>query len=561
MADAQDSKSCGGNLVWVQVPPPAFDVNSLENSKEFFCKFGCIYLRWEMYQIGICDDGKNTCAFIEDVVLKYGKKRNVKMDIQVWNSGEELCAYLETGKQLDILYLDIELFEVSGIDAGIFIRKQMENHTMQIIYISGKQSYAQQLFKVQPMDFLVKPIEEEKIEETLALALKIVGLCVFFAGIVIPQILLIAFRRRLFDEPDERKIHQCVVPRLGGMAFKPVVFFSFVLLLAVNVSTGHDELLKEIGAEALPLAYAFCAIIMLYLVGIADDLIGVRYRAKFFIQIVCGIMLVAGGVELSDLHGMLFIHSMPSWISIPLTVFVTVFIINAINLIDGIDGLASGLCSIAFLFYGMTFIWFHQYLYAMLAFATLGVLIPFYYYKEIYIETERIIIRNFKQKDAEGLLEYLSHPRVNCFAGDRLCSREAAWAYMQYSPKDMLRYAVSLKKDDFIIGDVFALRENEDTYNVGWHFNKRFEGKGFACEAAAGLLDYLFREAGARRIYGFVEDDNIRSKRLCERLGMRREGCFKEFVTFVNNPDGSPKYEDTCVYAILEKEWNTIRQW
>ena len=168
-------------------------------------------------------------------------------------------------------------------------------------------------------------------------------------------------------------------------------------------------------------------------------------------------------------------------------------------------------------------------------------------YKEIYIETERIIIRNFKQKDAEGLLEYLSHPRVNCFAGDRLCSREAAWAYMQYSPKDMLRYAVSLKKDDFIIGDVFALRENEDTYNVGWHFNKRFEGKGFACEAAAGLLDYLFREAGARRIYGFVEDDNIRSKRLCERLGMRREGCFKEFVTFVNNPDGSPKYEDTCV--------------
>ena len=62
-------------------------------------------------------------------------------------------------------------------------------------------------------------------------------------------------------------------------------------------------------------------------------------------------------------------------------------------------------------------------------------------------------------------------------------------------------------------------------------------------------------------IYGFVEDDNIRSKRLCERLGMRREGCFKEFVTFVNNPDGSPKYEDTCVYAILEKEWNTIRQW
>lgn len=210
--------------------------------------------------------------------------------------------------------------------------------------------------------------------------LSVFFLCIFFAGIVIPQILLIAFRRRLFDEPNERKIHHCVVPRLGGIAFKPVVFFSFALLLAVNVSAGHYELLNAIGMETQPLTYAFCAILMLYLVGIADDLIGVRYRAKFFIQIVCGVMLIAGGVSLSDLHGMFFIHRLPEWASIPLTIFATVFIINAINLIDGIDGLASGLCSIAFLFYGLTFVHFHQYIYAMLSFATLGVLIPFYYY-------------------------------------------------------------------------------------------------------------------------------------------------------------------------------------
>lgn len=205
-------------------------------------------------------------------------------------------------------------------------------------------------------------------------------LCVFLAGIVIPQILLIAFRRRLFDVPDERKIHHGVVPRLGGMAFKPVVFFSFGLILSINVSMGHYELLREIGAEALPLAYAFCAIIMLYLIGIADDLIGVRYRAKFFMQIVCGVMLVAAGVGLSDLHGLMFLHTLPIWLTIPVTIFLTVFIINAINLIDGIDGLASGLCSIAFMFYGFTFIHLEQYVYAMLSFATLGVLIPFFYY-------------------------------------------------------------------------------------------------------------------------------------------------------------------------------------
>lgn len=134
------------------------------------------------------------------------------------------------------------------------------------------------------------------------------------------------------------------------------------------------------------------------------------------------------------------------------------------------------------------------------------------------------------------------------------------WLIYPIRLKDMLRYAVCLKEDDFIIGDVFALREYTDTFSVGWHFNQRFEGKGLAYEAATGLLDYLFHDSGARRIYGFVEDDNLRSKRLCERLGMRHEGCMKEFISFVCHPDGAPRYEDTCIYAILNKEWKSNRQ-
>lgn len=176
--------------------------------------------------------------------------------------------------------------------------------------------------------------------------------------------------------------------------------------------------------------------------------------------------------------------------------------------------------------------------------------------KEIRIETERIIIRKFKPEDSIGLLEYLSRPRVNCFVGERLDSEAAAMAYMENTPDGMLRYAVSLKETDFLIGEVFAVQEESDTYNVGWHFNARFEGKGLACEAATAFVDYLFREAAARRIYGYVEQDNVRSQRLCERLGMRREGCFVEFVSFVENPDGTPRYENTYVYAVLRREWN-----
>lgn len=204
--------------------------------------------------------------------------------------------------------------------------------------------------------------------------------CVLSAGVLIPQILLISFRRNLFDEPDERKIHQSAVPRLGGIAFKPVVFFSVALLLGVSQLLGYGDMLTGVISESRPLAFGFCTIMVLYLVGMADDLIGIRYRAKFVVQIACGLMVIAGGLWLDNLHGLFLIYNIPAWIGWPVTILAVVFIINAINLIDGIDGLASGLCGVAMLFYGVIFILAHEYIYAMLAFATLGVLVPFFYY-------------------------------------------------------------------------------------------------------------------------------------------------------------------------------------
>lgn len=205
-------------------------------------------------------------------------------------------------------------------------------------------------------------------------------LCVLFSGIVIPQILLIAFRKNLFDMPDERKIHKAVVPRLGGIAFKPVVFFSIALLLGINMAFGDTEMLAALHKEAKALAFGFCTIMLLYLTGMADDLVGIRYRAKFVIQILCGIMLVAGGFWLDNLQGVFGLYSIPAWLGYPLTILIVVFIINAINLIDGIDGLASGLCCVAMVSYGVTFYIYGEYVYSIMAFAVLGVLLPFFYY-------------------------------------------------------------------------------------------------------------------------------------------------------------------------------------
>lgn len=205
-------------------------------------------------------------------------------------------------------------------------------------------------------------------------------LCVFSAGVLIPQILLISFRRKLFDVPDGRKIHKGLIPRLGGIAFKPVVFFSIALALGVCRLLGFDCIQDALDTESLPLSFGFCAIMLLYLVGVADDLIGIRYRAKFVVHIACGLMAIAGGLCVHNLYGLLSIEALPEWLGWVVTVFAVVFVINAANLIDGIDGLASGLFGAASLFYGIILFMTREYIYSMLAFATLGVLIPFFYY-------------------------------------------------------------------------------------------------------------------------------------------------------------------------------------
>lgn len=115
--------------------------------------------------------------------------------------------------------------------------------------------------------------------------------------------------------------------------------------------------------------------------------------------------------------------------------------------------------------------------------------------------------------------------------------------------------AVCLKSTNQLIGDLFATRENDhDTFSVGWNFNAKFGGAGLATEAAQALFEYLFAEKDARRLFAYVEEDNVASQRLCEKLGMRHEGTFKEFVSFENDSHGRPLFVNTRQYAILRKK-------
>lgn len=182
------------------------------------------------------------------------------------------------------------------------------------------------------------------------------------------------------------------------------------------------------------------------------------------------------------------------------------------------------------------------------------------------IETERLILRPFLVSDAADVFEYLHRPAVNCFACMALKTLEDASAEMLNRVDETEYYfAITLKENGKVIGEIDAYPETgephadestpKDTFSPCWMLNSQYQGQGYAYEAAHAFFDYLFREKGARRIYAYTEDYNLPSQHLCEKLGMRREGMFMEFVSFVDNPDGTPRYENTCQYAILKKEW------
>lgn len=200
------------------------------------------------------------------------------------------------------------------------------------------------------------------------------------ARLILPRILMISLRKKLFDMPGERKIHKRAIPRLGGVSFFPTILLSCCAVLAIRTLTGYGISFMHSTYILPECLFLVCGMVLLYLTGIADDLMGVRYRQKFIIQLICACFFPIAGLWINDLYGLFGVYSLPAWIGMPFTVIVVIFITNAINLIDGIDGLASGLSSVALLVLGCLFAEKSLWAYSMLAFSTFGVLVPFFYY-------------------------------------------------------------------------------------------------------------------------------------------------------------------------------------
>ncbi|WP_163717867.1 glycosyltransferase family 4 protein [Mangrovibacterium lignilyticum] len=161
--------------------------------------------------------------------------------------------------------------------------------------------------------------------------------------ITIPPIIKVSKEKNLFDEPNHRKLNKIVIPNLGGVAIFIGATLSSILFFPIAIP--HN------------IQYLFAGMVLMLFVGLKDDIIGSSPRNKLFMQILAAVVLVSlGSLHIDNLSNLFFITHIPIWISIPISLFFYLFIINAMNLVDGIDGLAAG---ISILFLVITGLWFY----------------------------------------------------------------------------------------------------------------------------------------------------------------------------------------------------------
>ncbi len=172
------------------------------------------------------------------------------------------------------------------------------------------------------------------------------------------------------------------------------------------------------------------------------------------------------------------------------------------------------------------------------------------------IETERLVLRKFRPEDWKDLYEYLSDENVVKFEPydthtEEQCIQEAA-----NRAGNEAFWAVTLKENQKLIGNLYFKKQEFDTWEIGYVFNAAYQGRGYATEGARAIMDYAFRQLNARRIIAGCNTDNDASWKLLERLHMRREGHYRKLRYFKVDADNNPIWIDAYAYAILKEEWN-----
>jgi len=126
-----------------------------------------------MFRIAVCDDEPTMVADMERMLTRFKEKHKLDLTIVVFLSGEELCRTLESGEVFHLLYLDVCMKLLDGIEVSRKIREEYLDESLQIVYVSSSQSHTMQMFENRPMNFLPKPVSEKAVERTLLKALSL----------------------------------------------------------------------------------------------------------------------------------------------------------------------------------------------------------------------------------------------------------------------------------------------------------------------------------------------------------------------------------------------------
>lgn len=175
------------------------------------------------------------------------------------------------------------------------------------------------------------------------------------------------------------------------------------------------------------------------------------------------------------------------------------------------------------------------------------------------IQTERLIIRRFKSDDWKDLYAYLSDPDVVCYEPYDVFSEEACKDEAARRAKDDSFWAVCLKENGRLIGNIYLDKQEFDTWELGFVFHGDYQGHGYAAESAHVLIDEAIENRHLRRLIAMCNPENTKSWRLLERLGMRREGHLIQNVFFKTDSSGNPVWQDTYYYGLLAGERNKER--
>ena len=185
--------------------------------------------------------------------------------------------------------------------------------------------------------------------------------------ISIPPIIRVANAKHLFEPFEERKIHTKIIPPMGGVA----IFIGFTI----------SSIIATDGISFDALKYIIASVIIMFFIGLKDDLMDISARKKLMVQIFAAVILITlGNVRFTHLHGILGTEEIGYITSIILSIFAMVVIINAFNLIDGIDGLASGLAMFSASAFGVWFLIAGNTQFSILSFALVGSLAGFFIY-------------------------------------------------------------------------------------------------------------------------------------------------------------------------------------